>query len=336
MTLGGALIADMFQVEERGGAMSMWAVGPLFGPSIGPIIGAYVAESIGWHFDGWIVLGPATLVTIFTAIVTPETNHRVLIQRKVDSLRNQLGRPNLRSCYEESTLPRKTLIKQGLVRPLRLLFFSPVVFIPAVYVAFLYGSTYIMYNTIPMVFTQQYGWSTGTTGLVYIAIAFGDGVGLILFALLSDRTVVRMAKANGGIAEPEMRLPTVVYYAVILIAAFFWYGWSAQAQMHYMMPVTGLALFGLGMMGIWGPLQTYMVDAYPVYAASSLAGFAVLRSIAGTFLPFAGPAMFEQDKLGLGWGNSVLGFISLALLPLPIFLSRWGKQIRAKDPLEGQ
>jgi hypothetical protein len=44
------------------------------------------------------------------------------------------------------------------------------------------------------------------------------------------------------------------------------------------------------------------------------------RSLLGTFLPLAGPPLYA--KLGLGWGNSVLGFIALALIPIPILLYR--------------
>lgn len=36
------------------------------------------------------------------------------------------------------------------------------------------------------------------------------------------------------------------------------------------------------------------------------------------------------EKLGMGWGNSVLGFIALAMVPLgPLFL-RYGEWLRTK------
>jgi MFS family permease len=36
LTIGGGTIADMMPVEQRGGAMAMWALGPLLGPVVGP------------------------------------------------------------------------------------------------------------------------------------------------------------------------------------------------------------------------------------------------------------------------------------------------------------
>lgn len=57
-----------------------------------------------------------------------------------------------------------------------------------------------------------------------------------------------------------------------------------------------------------------------------MAANTVFRSLAGAMLPLAGPKMY--DTLGLGWGNSLLGFIALALCPLPIIFYVYGERIR--------
>jgi hypothetical protein len=36
------------------------------------------------------------------------------------------------------------------------------------------------------------------------------------------------------------------------------------------------------------------------------------------------------DRLGLGWGNSVLAFIALAFVPVPWFFFRYGELLRNK------
>lgn len=73
-------------------------------------------------------------------------------------------------------------------------------------------------------------------------------------------------------------------------------------------------------------VSTYLVDAYTVYAASALAANTVLRSLVGALLPLAGNKMYQT--LGLGWGNSLLGFIAVALTPLPVFFYIYGERIR--------
>lgn len=116
MTLGGGIIADVFPVEQRGFAISIWTIGPTVGPSLAPLIGAFIASTIGWRMSMWIVFAPTTLFTILMAFTLPETNHRVLIQRKVNVLRKELNRPELRSCYETAEsqeLSKAAVIKLG-------------------------------------------------------------------------------------------------------------------------------------------------------------------------------------------------------------------------------
>jgi hypothetical protein len=83
-------------------------------------------------------------------------------------------------------------------------------------------------------------------------------------------------------------------------------------------------------MGIFAPLQTYLIDSFPQYAASAIAGMTVLRCLFGALLPLAGPSMYKT--LGLGWGNSMLGFIAVAFIPVPAILFTYGKTIRERWP----
>jgi hypothetical protein len=74
------------------------------------------------------------------------------------------------------------------------------------------------------------------------------------------------------------------------------------------------------------PIMTYLVDAYTIFSASVIAANTVLRSLLGALLPLGGPSMYKA--LGLGWGNSLLGFIALAMVPLPMVFWKYGERIR--------
>jgi len=74
------------------------------------------------------------------------------------------------------------------------------------------------------------------------------------------------------------------------------------------------------------PTQAYLVDAFPDHSASAMAASTLLRSIGGAFIPLVGPPMYAS--LGLGWGNSLLGFITIALIPVPVFLILYGEKMR--------
>lgn len=79
-------------------------------------------------------------------------------------------------------------------------------------------------------------------------------------------------------------------------------------------------------------VSTYLVDTFTIYAASAMAANTVFRSLAGAMLPLAGPRMYET--LGLGWGNSLLGFIALAFCALPVALWVYGERIRTNPKFQ--
>jgi hypothetical protein len=110
------------------------------------------------------------------------------------------------------------------------------------------------------------------------------------------------------------------------------YGWTSYHKVHWIVPIISLVPFGLGLMGIFAPLQTYMIDCFPQFAASAIAGMTALRCLFGAMLPLAGPKMYQS--LGLGWGNSMLGFLAIAFIPVPALLFRYGKTIRQRYPIK--
>lgn len=83
---------------------------------------------------------------------------------------------------------------------------------------------------------------------------------------------------------------------------------------------------GVGILATFMPISTYLVDAFTVHAASALAANTLLRSLAGALLPLAGQKMYAT--LGLGWGNSLLAFIALAMCPIPWIFFKYGERIR--------
>jgi DHA1 family multidrug resistance protein-like MFS transporter len=61
----------------------------------------------------------------------------------------------------------------------------------------------------------------------------------------------------------------------------------------------------------------YLGQSYPSHVAGVFAGNAFFRSAFGGALPMAARRMLQS--LGIGWASSVLGFISLAMIP-PLFV----------------
>ncbi|KAH8592962.1 major facilitator superfamily domain-containing protein [Bisporella sp. PMI_857] len=334
LTIGGGVIADCFHPDRRGLATSVYSVGPLFGPVVGPICGGFIGQRIGWRWVFWLLLISGSVITIGIECLTTETNPRVLIQRKVKRLQKELNRPELRSVYDspDGHNSSSAILLHGFLRPLKMLFLSPIVFLLSLYLAVVYGLLYLLFTTIPDVLINKYRFQPEMCGLAYIGIGVGTFVGLICVAKISDPTVVRMTRANNGIFEPEMRLPACIFFAFWIPITFFWYGWTTHYEVHWIVPIIGLAPFGFGMMGIFIPIQTYIIDSFPSFAASGVAALTVSRSLFGAFLPLAGPSMYSA--MGLGWGNSVLGFVAIGLIPAPLLIFKFGGRIRKHHPIK--
>ncbi|KAL5341382.1 major facilitator superfamily domain-containing protein [Aspergillus crustosus] len=334
ITLGAGVIADLFPITKRGLATSIWSMGPLVGPVVGPIAGGFVGQSLGWRWVFWLLLIAGGVLSFGIECFNTETYAPVLIQWKLAKVAKELGRTDLRSAYDadgKGISIKKTLM-QGLKRPMILLFKSPIVLFLATYMALIYGLLYLLFTTIPTTFVNQYRFSPGITGLAYIGIGIGFLTGLFVTALTSDKVLIKLAARNGGKLEPEMRLPALVFWACLLPISFFWYGWTTEKEVHWIVPIIGLAPFGIGMMGVYMPIQIYTIDCYPAYAASANAALTASRSLFGALLPLAGPKMFES--LGLGWGNSLLGFVALAFVPVALLLTKYGKTIRERFPVD--
>lgn len=142
----------MFYTEERGLAVGIWSLRPIFGmsgfyflnsgpesnntgPTLGPVVGGFVAASIGWRWDFWIVFILGTLLSVLMFVFNTETSHKILIQRKILRLEKSLGQQGLRSCYEGAeTRPKGRILTHSLLSPIKILFGSPMVFFLSLYI----------------------------------------------------------------------------------------------------------------------------------------------------------------------------------------------------------
>lgn len=193
--------------------------------------------------------------------------------------------------------------------------------------AVIYGILYLLFTTFTFVFEKNYGFSQSIVGLVYIGLGIGMLVGLFILGTFSDKIMKALAnKHNNGVLKPEYRLPMLMYSGPFIPAGLFLYGWAAEYTIQWAVPLLGTMFVGLGLIGAFMCINTYLIDAYTRYAASAMAANTILRSILGAVFPLFGLQMY--GALGYGWGNSLLGFISAALCPIPFLFYYYGERIR--------
>jgi MFS family permease len=255
-----------------------------------------------------------------------ETYGPTLLARKTKRLQKETGNMALRSKLDLGLTPREVFLR-AIVRPMKLMFLSPICALMSLYMAVVYGILYLLFTTFTFVFEDNYGFSEATVGLVYIGMGIGMLVGLALLGFSSDRLMKHLAnKHNNGVLKPEYRLPPLMFGAPFIPAGLFLYGWTAQYDVHWAVPILGTLFVGIGLIAAFMAINTYLVDTFTLYAASAMAANTVLRSILGACFPLFGLQMY--GKLGLGWGNSLLGFLSLALCPIPFVFYSYGEKLR--------
>ncbi|CAI4219316.1 unnamed protein product [Parascedosporium putredinis] len=281
--------------------MAIFSIGPLLGPIIGPVAGGFLADAEGWRWIFWVLAIAIAVLAIGMAIFMRETYAPVLLERKAARLRKETGNPLLRSKLDTGLSPRDLFV-HSIVRPCKLLMFDPISIIFALYLGVVYGYLYLMFTSITQVFTLSYGFSASNVGLVFLGLGVGSMIGVVFFSVTSDRYIKKRA-AEAEVKAAETGIPS-----------------EGMKPDH--------VFIGIAILIIMLSLQMYLVDAYTIYAASALAANTVVRSTAGAVLPLAGLEMYE--KLGIGWGNSLLGFVSLALVPVPFLIKKYGETLRKK------
>ena len=136
----------------------------------------------------------------------------------------------------------------------------------------------------------------------------------------------RKTKENKGVIIPELRLPLMIIGGCILPIGFFIFAWTSDPNIHWSGMVIGSVPIGLGMFMVFVQAFNYIVDVYLQMANSAIAANTFVRSLFGAAFPIFGPYMYHN--LGVDWATSVLGFISIAMIPIPVLFYKYGSKIR--------
>lgn len=198
-------------------------------------------------------------------------------------------------------------------------------------ISIVYGILYLCFVAYPIVFTQHRGWSVGMSGLAFVGIATGTLLAIFLEPFWR-RIINNSPKRDPetGRAAPEATALIMSIGALLTPLGQLVFSWTClPASIHPAVPIAFGIPFGMGntLSFIYG--SNYLAGAYGIYAASALAGNAVIRSVIGGALPLAGPAMYLA--MTPQWAGTFLGLLEVLLIPIPFMFYRYGDQIRARS-----
>ncbi|KAJ7632358.1 MFS general substrate transporter [Roridomyces roridus] len=325
-----AQISDLWDSKERGRATSIYNTFPFLGPIIGPIVGGYVVTTLGWRFNFWLQFIFTALSLLTGAVLTPETYAPVLLRRRASKLTRQSnGILHFVSIHDQFSASRTMF--SDFARPFVFLVTEPIVLCTGFYIALAYGSLYSLFAAFPIVFQQHHHFTSAQGGLVFCGLGIGILLGLASTPIQNRIYCRASQKSETKRAAPEARLHQAMFGGALVPLGLFWFAFSVSPSVHWLIPVIGSAVFGIGISAILQSLTSYLMDTYDVYFASAVASTIVLRSVCAATMPLTVPIMFSH--LGDMGAMVVLGALGLACAPIPFLLWRYGQWIRTKSSI---
>jgi len=309
-TVGLAVINDMFFDHERGQKIGLWVLAIDTGLLTGPIIGGFLnVVSAAWiQWFSAILFGMLLVLQIAFMPETLYPRNRMLADAPLASPSDdgsldveKIGRQTSKASV--SNLPRTKTLPFVNVKPVpgmrhpkpwdsilrfAMTFKSLAVVIAVLVYCFMWY--WWVLSVITMLPAAYLDYSPLIQGLLFIGLLLGTLFAeLLIGGRLSDVIVARLARKNGGVRMPEMRL-WLAYPAGLLTAiGLILWGVSVDKGYHWMVGQVALFLFAAGIQVGNTVVCAYIVDAYPLQSMSIITFYAVFLNLSAFIDPVSTP-----------------------------------------------
>lgn len=344
-TMAPVLIADIFFLHERGFIMAMYSAALVCGVSGGIIIDGLITINHPWRYIYYVaiaLIGSTLLIAFFTF---PETSYQRNIEIYSDGTAASYGEKTVAGSHveaaEQNPIPKKKTYIQRLrvfsgtytkesfwrlfIRPFALILLPPVLWcalVQSVTIGFIVAVT----SNVASAYSTAYNFKPYQTGLCFFAAIIGALIGIFCGGSLGDKIADFFTKRNGGIREPEMRLPAIMFSLISTPLSLILYGVGIQNNLHWMCPTIGLALLNFSIVQGTNVALVYTIDAYrPIAGEVTLTAMA-FKSAFGFLLSFYTNPWIQESGYVNAYG--AMAGISAAVLIFWIPLYIWGKRIR--------
>jgi len=109
---------------------------------------------------------------------------------------------------------------------------------------------------------EPYNFSTTATGLMFLSALVGSIFGYFT-GVFADTVVVFLARRNGGVKEPEMRLWTLCISFIYAGLGYLLYGWAADAGLPWIAVAIGLGGMIAHQVSACSIATAYAMDCFP-------------------------------------------------------------------------
>ncbi|GAB7341286.1 hypothetical protein MBLNU457_7558t1 [Dothideomycetes sp. NU457] len=291
LATGGASMQDIYGPSKLPFAFIAWIGVATLGPALGPAISWYTVVAKGWKSPMWEMFGLSILSLLLIAFVLPETLEAKLTHKRE-------GKSSLISSSSKMTTKAVvSYLADVFNKPLVIMVTNPAIFFSNFYTCLIYAIYYSFFESIPRTFLVTYHFTLSGLSLVALSIAVGAALGTVLYF---PWTVwwSRRFDSMRSYRKAEQSLLPAVYSSVLVPVGLFIFAFTARSDIHWCIPMMGMVLETAGVFIVLQCLANYLLLAYPVDAASLLAGNDLMRSsLAAAAILFSGPMKKRNSRI---------------------------------------
>lgn len=185
------------------------------------------------------------------------------------------------------------------------------------------GTTYSSIIT-----AAPYNWPNSSASYVNIGQIVTALIALPLLGQGSDWLTKRMAKRNGGLHEPEVRLIPLILPMIVgtFTAVLYGQGAAHPEKYHWFLYVWAVAAYYFTFVGANIAAITYLLDSYPARAGPLLVIVCAFRGIISFGTSYGTAPFIASHGYDGTFGTFGALTAGMGLLGIPIYV--WGKKIR--------
>ncbi|ORY78516.1 MFS multidrug transporter [Protomyces lactucae-debilis] len=316
VTLG--IVNDLYHVDVHGYALNYVVLSSVSGSVLGPVVGGFIEANLNWRWVFWVQLIFGGVTQLMHALLVPETNPTVLMDREARRRRTE-NNENIWGPSEETTLDFKE-IRRIWARPFIMFATEPVVGLLCLLSGFSDSLIFTFIEGFRPV-TAQYGFSIIQNGLFFISLLVGYLIAYIYFLPFVSHDI-KKRKASPGKIKPETRLDGLLWVVPLLPAGLFFFSWSSlgPAYVPWIVPAIAAVLIGVANSAIYMATIDYLVVLYGSYSASATGGNALARDVlAGVAAFYSAPFFAYFERNTLEYPTTILACIAVVLV-IPVYV----------------
>jgi MFS family permease len=294
-------VADVYYVHQRGLTNTIYFWFMNVGTTLAPLAGGFITQSQGWRWVWWwmvILFGVGLLSFVFLYEETmfdashiegvpvtersdskPAPSKEDIDSSALEKSVSNHGEPSYEAVEIDHSIPVKSYWKKLALwtnssvpfsevakhcyQPFLILFSFPGVFFMALVYGLMTACTTVPVTTLSSVMTlPPYNFGASQIGLMGLPPFIGTTLGALVCGPLSDWIALYLAKRNGGVFEPEMRLWLALAFTPLVPAGLFMFGIGLNNGTHWLLPAFGLGVSSVGIVPASSAALTYLTDSY--------------------------------------------------------------------------